>query len=231
MSTSNAERSRTNFGHLEVHDAQLVRLGMLAERYFADDPNTALLKLRQLCELLAQLVATKIGLYTSRDEAQYDLVRRLQEQGIIELNETRVDLREKFETLIDNYNAGSMQIEALFLELLNLSRGLTEEESRSVREQLTEEELVVFDLLTRPGPDLTTEERTEVKKVARQLLAKLQGVLTIDWQKTAQARARVRDAIETELDDGLPRAYTPELFKTKAGAVFQHVYDRYQRVA
>jgi hypothetical protein len=45
---------RTNFAHLQAHDDQLVRLGMLAERYFADDPNTALLKLRQLAELLAQ---------------------------------------------------------------------------------------------------------------------------------------------------------------------------------
>jgi type I restriction enzyme R subunit len=74
---------RTNFAHLEAHDEQLVRLGMLAERYFPDDPNTALLKLRQLAELLAQLVATKVGLYTSRDEAQYDLLRRLQDQGIL----------------------------------------------------------------------------------------------------------------------------------------------------
>jgi type I restriction enzyme, R subunit len=74
---------RTNFSYLEEHDKQLVRLGMLAERYFAEDPNTALLKLRQLAELIAQLVATKVGLYTSRDENQYDLLRRLQEQGIL----------------------------------------------------------------------------------------------------------------------------------------------------
>ena len=30
---------------------------MLAEKYFADDPNTCLLKLRQLAEPLAQLVS------------------------------------------------------------------------------------------------------------------------------------------------------------------------------
>ena len=43
---------------------------MLAERYFAEDPNTALLKLRQFAELLAQLVATKVGLYTNDEEAE-----------------------------------------------------------------------------------------------------------------------------------------------------------------
>jgi type I restriction enzyme, R subunit len=83
MATLDAGAVRTNFAHLEAHDEQLVRLGMLAERYFAEDPNTALLKLRQLAELLAQLVATKVGLYTSREEAQYDLLRRLQDQGIL----------------------------------------------------------------------------------------------------------------------------------------------------
>lgn len=56
-------------------------------------------------------------------------------------------------------------------------------------------------------------------------------MLTIDWEKTAQARARVRDTIEAELDSGLPRAYSPDVFKAKAGAVFQHVYDKYSRVA
>ena len=33
--------------------------------------------------------------------------------------------------------------------------------------------------------------------------------------------------IEKVLDEGLPRAYTPELFEEKATAVFQHVYDAY----
>jgi hypothetical protein len=73
----------SNFGHLKVHDQQLVRLGMLAERYFSDDPNTCLLKLRQLTELLAQLAASKVGIYTSPDEKQVDLLRRLQDKGIV----------------------------------------------------------------------------------------------------------------------------------------------------
>ena len=54
-------RLQSNFTHLKAHDEQLVRLGLLAERYFAEDPNTCLIKLRQLTELLAQLVASQIG--------------------------------------------------------------------------------------------------------------------------------------------------------------------------
>jgi type I site-specific restriction endonuclease len=84
----------SNFAHLQEHDEQLLRLGMLAERYFPDDPNTSLLKLRQLAELLAQLVATKVGLYQSPEEPQYDLLRRLQDQGIVPRELTRKQLRE-----------------------------------------------------------------------------------------------------------------------------------------
>jgi type I restriction enzyme R subunit len=73
----------SNFAFLQEHDEQLLRLGMLAERYFPDDPNTSLLKLRQLAELLAQFAATKVGLYQSAEEFQYDLLRRLQDCGML----------------------------------------------------------------------------------------------------------------------------------------------------
>ena len=59
----------------------------------------------------------------------------------------------------------------------------------------------------------------------------LQGILTTDWIKTALSRARVREAIEDSLDSGLPRAYTPDVFKQKAGVLFQHVYEHFGRAA
>ena len=61
----------SNFSFLKAHDEQLVRLGRLAERYFPEDPNTCLLKLRQLSELLAQLTATRVGVYQAPEEGQY----------------------------------------------------------------------------------------------------------------------------------------------------------------
>jgi hypothetical protein len=73
----------TNFAFLQEHDVQLLRLGLLAERYFPDDPNTCLLKLRQLAELLAQLTASNVGLYLSPEETQFDLLRRLGDQGFL----------------------------------------------------------------------------------------------------------------------------------------------------
>jgi type I restriction enzyme R subunit len=152
---------------------------------------------------------------------------RAQLDKLIRANSTRADYLTKFEELIESYNAGSRNIEDLFKELVALSQTLSEEEQRHVREQLTEEELTVFDLLTRPGPDLSPEEREEVKKVARHLLASVRAALVLNWRQKAQARARVRLAIKDTLDDGLPRAYTPELFEAKCSTLFEHVFEHY----
>jgi type I restriction enzyme R subunit len=146
----------------------------------------------------------------------------------IRQNKTRADYLTKFEELIDSYNIGSRNIDELFRELVALSQQLTDEEQRHLREHLSEEELTVFDVLTRPGPELTPEEREEVKMVARALLTKLKSLLILDWRQTAQARAQVRLAIEDTLDEGLPRSYTPEIYKKKVSALFEHVYESYR---
>lgn len=72
-----------NFEFLRPHSEQLVRLGGLAERYFKDDANTCLIKVRQFGEVLAQLTAAKAGLLTSTDEPQTDLLRRLKLDGVL----------------------------------------------------------------------------------------------------------------------------------------------------
>ncbi len=74
----------TNFAQLRSYDEQLFRLGLLAERYFPEDPNMALIKLRQLGERLAQQVASRFGVFTSIEESQLALIRRLETEGLIE---------------------------------------------------------------------------------------------------------------------------------------------------
>ncbi len=150
---------------------------------------------------------------------------RAQLGKLIRLNKTRAGFAEKFEELIESYNAGSRSIEELFDELVKLSRNLSDEQQRHVRESLTEAELTVFDLLTRPGPELSRAEREQVKKVARRLLEQVKASLTLDWRQQAQTRARVRLEIEDVLDQGLPEAYTPPLFPQKCAVLFEHVFE------
>jgi type I restriction enzyme R subunit len=152
---------------------------------------------------------------------------RAQLGKMIQLNRTRTDFLEKFEALIESYNAGSATIEALYGELLALSTSLNDEQQRHVRENMSEEELVIFDILTRPAPDLSSEERAEVKKVARELLTRLKGLLIINWRQNTAARSKLKLSIEDTLDSGLPRAYTQELCNQTCSAVFEHVYESY----
>ena len=148
-------------------------------------------------------------------------------EKMIQLNRTRADFAEKFEELIESYNAGSRTIEALYQELLELSNSMSFEEQRHVRENISEEELVIFDILTRPSPELGAEERAVVKKVARELLARLKELLVLNWRQKINARSRLELTIKDTLDSGLPRAYTPELYQQKCAAVFEHVYESY----
>ena len=75
-----------NFAFLAPHDQQLVRLGALAENYFRDDPNTCLIKLRQFGELLAQLSAAYVGVYTGPEQSQFDLLRNLRDERVLPLD-------------------------------------------------------------------------------------------------------------------------------------------------
>ncbi|HUX62912.1 type I restriction endonuclease subunit R [Sulfuricella sp.] len=152
---------------------------------------------------------------------------RAQLERMIQLNRTRANFAEKFEALIESYNAGSRSIEELFEELVKLSNSLNDEQERHVREHMSEEELVIFDILTRPAPALTTEERAEVKKAARELLARLKDLLVLNWRQKSTARSQLKLTIEDTLDSALPRAYTPELYNQKCSAVFEHVYESY----
>jgi type I restriction enzyme R subunit len=148
-------------------------------------------------------------------------------ERLISLNKTRADFAELFEELIESYNSGSRNIEELFEELVKLSRNLSEEQQRHVRENMTEEELVIFDILTRPAPELSTAERNEVKKVARELLNRLKQLLVLNWRQKSTARAQLKLAIEDVLDTGLPRVYDKPLYAQKCSALFEHVYENY----
>ncbi|NCG20931.1 MAG: type I restriction-modification system endonuclease, partial [Rhodobacterales bacterium] len=73
-----------NFGHLAAADPMLAEHGARAERYVFDDPVTALIKLRQFGEVLAQQAAAYTGLYAYPDESQTDLLRRLKDGRVID---------------------------------------------------------------------------------------------------------------------------------------------------
>jgi type I restriction enzyme R subunit len=148
-------------------------------------------------------------------------------QRMVALNKSRLDYAEQFQKMIDEYNAGASDVDLHFARLVAFVQGLNDEEQRGIKEQLSEEELAMFDLLTKPDIKLTRAERAQVKQVAKELLVTLKAErLVLDWRKRQQTRALVQLAIEEALDK-LPSVYTKELYERKCEAVYQHVYDAY----
>lgn len=65
---------RSNFYFLQTHDPILLELAQGAERVFSADPNTTLVKLRQLTEALAQDIATRCGIVVEPKTPQAELL-------------------------------------------------------------------------------------------------------------------------------------------------------------
>lgn len=157
-------------------------------------------------------------------------LRRLIENKLREmlsLNPSRANFFDKFQKLIDEYNAGSKNIEILFKEMVDFARELTEEEKRGIAEGLTEEELALFDILSKPEPKLTEKEQIEAKKICRELLEKLKREkLVLDWREKQQARAAVMQTLKLELRR-LPEPFTADIRSEKLARAYAHVYDHY----
>ena len=151
--------------------------------------------------------------------------RKLSE--IIPLNRTRTDYQERFEEIIAEYNAAAIDVDTWFEQLIALAEELNEEEQRTIAEQLSEEQLAVFDLLTRPEIDMTEAERDAVKAISKDLLETLQRErLVLDWRQRQQSRAAVKVTVAEILDE-LPEHYTQEIYDQKCEVVYQHIYDCY----
>jgi len=143
-------------------------------------------------------------------------------------NRTRADYLERFEKMIDEYNSGSKNVDIIYKNLVDLAESLNEEQKRHIHENLTEEQLALFDILTKPEFEITEKDKQQVKIAASQLLETLKREkLVLDWRKKQQARAEVLYTIEKVLDDDLPRSFSTDLYRKKCELVYQHIYDNY----
>jgi type I restriction enzyme R subunit len=174
---------------------------------------------------LADKFKTKRNKKTELEELKALIAAHL--ARMVQLNPTRADFRETFEALIASYNAGSRSVEEIYKQLLQLSLQLSQEQQRHIRENLSEEELAVFDILLQSAPDLSDSDRAKVKQSARELVETIKQLLVLNWQQKSAARAQLKILIENALDACLPRAYTPELYQQKCEAVFAHVEQAY----
>ena len=96
------------------------------------------------------------------------------------------------------------------------------------RLQFSEEELEIFDLLTK-GKNLTKAEEQKVILSSKNLFKKLNenrsNLFVADWYRGEQPKARVKNAIMETLDADLPDSYDKEVFIVKTELLLNHFID------
>ncbi len=149
-------------------------------------------------------------------------------QDMMKRNKSRSQFMDRLNSILKEYNNGAHDIDQLFDDLVDLAKDLSEEEQRSVREHLSEEELAIFDLLQKES--LNPDEVEQVRIVARELITKLKAErLVLDWREKEATRAGVRTTVLDMLLASLPDpTYSQEECSNKGLEVYNFVYEHYQ---
>jgi len=143
-------------------------------------------------------------------------------------NITRGNFANLFQNIIDNYNAGGSANDDFFEKLLKFMEDLKREEERHIKEELSEEELEIFDLLRKEK--LTKEEEKRVKLAAKMLyetlINKRSELFIVGWQNDPQPKEKVKSEIINVLNSFLPESYERDIFTLKSNVVFEHIVDQ-----
>lgn len=146
---------------------------------------------------------------------------------MVRKNKARKHFLDRLNKLLHEYNSGSYDLDAFFDQLVDLAKELSEEDARAVSLNLSEEELAVFDILRKDN--MNPDDVDQVKKVAKELLAKLKAEkLVLDWKKKQETQADVKITIQTILYDELPEpTYSQYDCEDRSQKVFVHIFENY----
>ena len=165
-----------------------------------------------------------------------DIQELLQERiaRMLAANPSRINFYEKYQEIIKDYNSEQdcVTIEKTFEELMQLSHQLTVEEKRYLREGFeNDEQLSLYDVLIKDN--LSKEDIRKLKKVAKELLEKIKGLLaTMDHPfDKHETKATLIVTIRDVLWEGLPQSYPFESINYYRDAVYNYVSQRYGNVA
>ena len=149
--------------------------------------------------------------------------------SMINKNSNRMDFYKRYQDIIYDYNKEKDRatIEATFDDLLDFLNSLNNEEKRAAKEGLTEESLVIMDLLEKPN--LSQREREKIKQLSEELLNEVKSLLKdIDnWREKAQTSAKVKSGIYDYLYENLPESYDFDEIDLKRDIIYNHFYENY----
>ncbi|CAN2173277.1 COG0610 Type I site-specific restriction-modification system, R (restriction) subunit and related helicases [Candidatus Nanopelagicaceae bacterium] len=188
----------------------------------------AYVKLKDLSSLdaekLKDLFAKNSNKIVQAEEIKSEIESKIKE--MIARNKSRERFLVRLTKILDEYNQGSVGIDELLNSLVGLARELSDEDSRAVRENLTEFELALFDLIRKD--ELDENEIEQVKVTSRELLNSLKDKLVSGWREFDPLRSGVKTAITNVIYPKLPESKYSEVECALLSAeVYQFVYERY----
>ena len=149
-------------------------------------------------------------------------------EQMLKRNVTRSDFAERYQKIVECYNAGGSATDIYYEDLLNFGKDLSDEEERHIREGLTVQELELFDLMRKE--QMTKAEEQALKNAAKMLLIRLREekpvVLVQDWYRDQQSQSRVKSAIEKVLDKNLPDSYDRLRFNQVCNRIYNLIFER-----
>jgi hypothetical protein len=118
-----------------------------------------------------------------------------------------MDFYRKYQEIIADYNREKDRatVEATFAQIVALAASLDEEQRRAAHEGLSDDELVLFDLLMKE--EISKADRERLKQASKALLASLRALLLpiSEWTRKAATQAEVKVFILDRLYEQLPR--------------------------
>ena len=140
-----------------------------------------------------------------------ELLKKLIAEQVSIYRRTNVVKSEKFSEIIqeamNRYLNGMLTNEQVIEELLKLARQIAAAQKEGQELGLTVEELAFYDALTKPQAVKDFYENSQLIAITKELADALRKNKTIDWQKKASARAKMRMMIKRLLKK---HKYPPE---------------------
>ena len=165
------------------------------------------------------------------NKAVYDLQKAIDKKinRMMQKNPHRLNFYKKYMKIIEEYNEGkdAEAVKRAFEELLKFVNEMNVEEQRSMRENLDEETLAIFDLLKKEN--LSKKVIKTVKEVASKTLKKLkEEKLKIErWRESQQISAQVKIIIRDCLMHLPEQSYPDNEIELNTMKVYQHIFSSY----
>jgi type I restriction enzyme R subunit len=148
---------------------------------------------------------------------------------LLRVNPNRIDYYKQYQQIIADYNREKDRttVEETFARLFKFIETVDAEQQRHIRENLSEEELALFDLVSKET--LTKKDREKLKQASKALLAALQQLLKPmpHWTHNTQTQAEVEVFILDRISEALPTPpYTTEEAETISHRVYGYIFQR-----